>query len=1493
MAIYRSPFGVTTQVTPNNNDIPVALPQQVAPSVPTLPKRSQDEQDLIDRLNNIWDNKNISQSQIDMGRARENVTQAESDALRAVGGSTTLDLNARQKVEAEIARIYGGEPPKVSDRLSVLPDFLEKPVRTGLDKTLEFAGDVVGTPGRIVQSAAKEISDIRNIYSDGTFFPSDKDQFSFVDFFQQSFDPDWAIADMNPIQDVASVFGADLSNNSWVNKADSALDLIARIAGDPVTWTVATPLKYAGGSGRAALATDVGTVLKAGSKGRPTATFVSRAPKRLTSGMSAGARPASVAGKTVIDDAYIAREMSAAYRFGEFGLSPETRMLLQASGKLDPQGVRVFGQVIPNTAGGAELIGGSLSKARAGIGDKTVMSQWITPADRLGLVNVARGKGGTVAEQMAAFTVYEANKFAQAGSSKIVNELASDNKDILKRANTTSMAKTRADGRTGWQHVNDFMEGVSTAIDDDVVEIASSLRTAYDDALARINALRQEMSDRYGLNLEPIDRLDNYVHRTLSQQAASAARSEFRILNRNNRSTKWDSVRKSLNVTEGDLARNEGFTFSRTNAKTFMGEKLANNSVSAYNDIAMRQLGYKIFEDNPAVIMRNYLSSLGAQTRREMFVGRLLQTNPKAIMPFIKDFPMTPNTLRQGIEALEETIDGLVGNTIRSQKDSPSVVAQVEEQAKLVLNSFKEEATEPLKTSAAVARRNRVAQKRLDEVATQLRALEARAARAKQGYDTTLETVVKPLRQRVEQLRNAIDTDATAADNARLWMLEKHKQVFPDALERPTTIEGLAKEIIGDADTRLRGAAKSGVVSKTEQVLAEGATKGRTVDVDGVTMKVTEAKTERVAVSKQLKAAQKQLDDAVGSDPTLKLYKDTEKAVARAQVAADTAGALAGTRAEWENTVGVLLREDIADMKDVIKAMPKVGDGYEANVEWLMKVRDTMDNIQMLDVPEAQKDALDRIFTMMFADEGRVARIEAMTDDLARMNVAESKVADYLGSGDWMPDLQKGWQEIKNLHVQISPELDDAINRVYQQLDEMFLQRITDPATHSYLKEMFLTMNAYFKGTALMTVGYSVRNAMTAAWNNMAMGVTGNQTKRAIAFAWNNMRYGLKRALDMVEEKAYADAIKNKKSKDAARRIASIAKSNMESAYMAVQHSGGNRILDEVVPRIGRQKRIYENKALNMAAQTGDYVFRPFSGRLSAAARQGNEHVEMGARMGLALNGIEQGMTPMAAGARVARVQFDYTQLSKLDEAMKLIIPFWVFASRNVPLQIVQQVARPSLYSAHKKVVEASGGDRENLPYYRARKSPIKLPFGNWWADWDLPQTSIGETIETFTSPSRFYSEFSPIIRSPAEFLFQTTFYDGEPVKISDNYRPLGVTDLFMAPFSTEVGDPELGGIGGRAVNARYVDPIKGAMPAVTNLEKYLITLFGGEDAPREIGGNDRAYQEGNRLNTLFGAAGLGLFNPTQRQLVGEQRRRAEDLKKIVEELEKKGYVSK
>lgn len=1517
MAVYRSPFGVTSRVTPNilqdffeGIDLPQNPVEQVVPERPTAPartsttsspvrpKRSQDEQDLIDRLNAQWDNRQFKQSDIDVGVARQGTASAANRATAAVRESSTLEPSRKEQLEAEIAKISGGEQPAATSRFGLVsgfasaftPDVIEEPFVEARDTALRYASDLLGTPARTVQSAAVELSQIpETIYSDGEWFNFEGDSASISDFFKQATDPNWQAPDMEPLQWVGEKFGQDWSDNSWVNGIDGALDFGAKILSDPLTWTIASPLKYAGGAGRAALANDVGAVLRAGQVPRgQSLKSIGPTMKQVT------AKPLAV-----LDDAYIAQEMAAAYRFGEFGLSPATRNLMQAAGKLDPAGIRVFGRVLPNTAGAAELIGGTLASKRAQIGDLNAgLAEMITPADRLGLASIARGAGGTVEQQIAAFTVYEANKFSMASSSKIVNELASENKEILKNANRPALSKARADGRTGWQHINDFMEGVSTTVDDDLVDIVNGLRTTYDNALNKMNALRKEISDKYGLNLEPVDRLDNFVHHTLTPQAASAARTEAKKLNPKNKLENWGKIRKEFNVTQADLARNEGFTLNRTNAKTFLGETLKNKSISEYNEISMRVLGYKFFEDNPAIIMRNYLGALGAQTRRELFIGRLLTTNPKAILPYIDGFPMTPNALREGILDLEKALDGLVSDVFKSTKGSPSVVAQVQEQVKAVLKDIQAQPREAFKKSAAVSRRNKNAINKLTELSEKLRAIEADAVAARQGYDTTLETIVKPLRQRVERLRNAIDADASRVDNARLWMLEKHKQVFPDALERPTTIEGLAKDILDDASTRLRGAARQKVTAKTEQMLAEGATKGRTVDVDGVTMKVTDAKTARVAASKELKAAQRQLDDAVANDPTLKLYKDTQAAVGRAQASADVAGALAGTRDEWESTVGVLYRQEIQDLKDVIKAMPKVGDGYEANVEWLMKVRDTLDDIQLLKVApdsaaQGNVDALERVLTQMFADEGRVAKIEAMTDDLARMNVTESKVADYLGSGDWLPDLQKGWQEIRNLHVQVSPELNDAIFNVYKQLDEVFLQRAADPATHSYLKEMFLAMNAYFKGTALMTVGYSVRNAMTAAWNNFAMGVTVNQAKRGTSFAWDNMRFGLKRALDNVEDRAFVDAERSGATVEEATRIAARAKSDMESAYMAVQYSGGNHILDEVMPRIGRSKRTYESKVKNAVFNTGDYIFRPFSGRVSAAARRGNEHVEMGARISLALNGIEQGMTPMAAGARVGRVQFDYTQLSKLDERAKLFIPFWVFASRNVPLQVVQQVARPSLYNAHRKAVEASGGDRENLPYYRAYKSPIKLPFGNWWADFDLPQTSVMETIETFTSPRRIYSEITPVGRAPLEYLTGTAFYNGEPVPIKDTYRPLGLTDLFAGMFSTEVGDPELGGIGGRAINARYVDPIKGALPALQNLEKYLIAALGGEDAPREIGGSDRAYQEGNRLNTLFAALGAGIYSPTTRQLEGEQRRRQYDIADIIEELEAKGFVRK
>ena len=77
----------------------------------------------------------------------------------------------------------------------------------------------------------------------------------------------------------------------------------------------------------------------------------------------------------------------------------------------------------------------------------------------------------------------------------------------------------------------------------------------------------------------------------------------------------------------------------------------------------------------------------------------------------------------------------------------------------------------------------------------------------------------------------------------------------------------------------------------------------------------------------------------------------------------------------------------------------------------------------------------------------------------------------------------------------------------------------------------------------------------------------------------------------------------------------------------------------------------------------------------------------MGIRLPLALNAVDQGFGLEAGAARIARVQFDYTDLSALDRVAKRIIPFWVFASRNIPLQLINQAVRPGPLGSGAKSV--------------------------------------------------------------------------------------------------------------------------------------------------------------------------------------------------------------
>ena len=483
MVVHRNTFGVTPRVTPSVRD-----------DEQDWRRVSGTQEELLARLNAELgtSGSGSSREMLERNRAQLALDEQRASALSDLARSSApMDEGMIANLTDKIGKL--AEPVKdinpfrrlVSDNpvtnfvKEKLPDSWVNAIGSANNAVGEWIGYAAGTPARFVESAAKELSDLGNAYDfeTGTFFDSDDDQFSWVDFFKQGMSPDFDPV-YAPVENVGRIFDRDWSENGFVTGVDSVLNIGAKVVADPITYTGLSPVRYGGRAGRAALADDLRTIY-------------SRSDN--------------------IDDAQLAAELGNAYRYGEFGLSPRSRELLVINGLLDPQGIRWAGRTVPNTGGAARAIGQPLVTTRAEIGDKIPrLASATTPRSLKGLEAVARGTSAGTKETLGAFAVQSANKISQAESSRAINSISTRYRESLR--NLGDSRKVR--GEEGFREINNFMEGVTDEISEDLRPFAEVARQIYDDALETVNASRAALNEQYDLNLAPITRLDNYVHRT-------------------------------------------------------------------------------------------------------------------------------------------------------------------------------------------------------------------------------------------------------------------------------------------------------------------------------------------------------------------------------------------------------------------------------------------------------------------------------------------------------------------------------------------------------------------------------------------------------------------------------------------------------------------------------------------------------------------------------------------------------------------------------------------------------------------------------------------------------------------------------------------------------------------------------------------------------------------------------------------------------------------
>lgn len=364
----------------------------------------------------------------------------------------------------------------------------------------------------------------------------------------------------------------------------------------------------------------------------------------------------------------------------------------------------------------------------------------------------------------------------------------------------------------------------------------------------------------------------------------------------------------------------------------------------------------------------------------------------------------------------------------------------------------------------------------------------------------------------------------------------------------------------------------------------------------------------------------------------------------------------------------------------------------------------------------------------------------------------------------------------------------------------------------------------FFKTWATATVGFHVRNGMSAAVMNAADGVSVRNMQRGMKL-WETFTRDpenfLKNLPSWIDEKQAQDAL------------------------MAVFASGGG------AGQFGKAElRLGNSKLMNNA-------YTRFSQKMGG-------RVEGYARMGMALDSVFAGEGWEMASSRITRIHFDYSQVSQFDKTMKRIIPFWTFMSRNVPLQLTQMFMKPRMYQAYNSLARNMGQDYEGsmVPLSWQEAGAFEVTDGVWAAP-DLPFVRLESDLAKLTSdPQRLLADANPLFKIPFETMVaDKSLFTDRPFR-DNGFESLSGSGLeVLGPLLKAVGLADEAGNGDTVIDEKLGYSVRGLMPLIGQLQ-------------RVMGGND--YYDDKLAQSRFNWAGIPVrqLTPGQQQREKERRER-------------------
>ena len=363
------------------------------------------------------------------------------------------------------------------------------------------------------------------------------------------------------------------------------------------------------------------------------------------------------------------------------------------------------------------------------------------------------------------------------------------------------------------------------------------------------------------------------------------------------------------------------------------------------------------------------------------------------------------------------------------------------------------------------------------------------------------------------------------------------------------------------------------------------------------------------------------------------------------------------------------------------------------------------------------------------------------------------------------------------------------------------LQNIQQITNDNAFFRMLDNMTGLFKTYATLTPGFHVRNALSAAFMNASDGVD-------VATQVQGMKWMRQYGQAAKEGDKAVEAWLQKMSKE----MIGDSGYSVADALDAIAGTGVG----------GRYREFGIGDRSSVKYRANERAFENFA--TYHIGKVPGTFIESSVRLPLAIDTLAKGGNIDEAVRRITRIHFDYQEVSKFDQTMRRLIPFWTFMSRNLPLQVAQIWTNPRAYAKYNSFVRnARGPANENEPDYFGSIGAFPLGeaqlFGlPLYLQPDLPHTRLVEDLEKASdllsgeNTLRAFSDFNPLFTAPAEFATERNFYTGKEYGDTDK-RQTGLIEKPLEILARIVGQADTTPEGKVLVNENFLNAFRSVIP--------------------------------------------------------------------------------